>query len=59
MNQYFYCYSMRMFHFIRAFNIKYINVGFNTKSKTKFYKFDKSKRLDKVIALYNSVKHSI
>lgn len=59
MSQFFYCYSMRMSHFIRAFNIKYIDVGFNAKSKTKYYIFEKSEKLDKVIELYNSVKHTI
>ena len=59
MSKYFYCYSMRMSHFIRAFNIKYIDVGFNAKSKTKYYIFEKSEKLDKVIELYNSVKRTI
>lgn len=59
MSQFFYCYSMRMSHFIRAFNIKYIDVGFNAKSKTKYYIFEKSEKLDKVIELYNRVKHTI
>ena len=59
MSQFFYCYSMRMSHFIRAFNIKYIDVGFNAKSKTKYYIFEKSEKLDKVIELSNSVKHTI
>ena len=45
--------------FIRAFNIKYIDVGFNAKSKTKYYTFEKSEKLDKVIELYNRVKHTV
>lgn len=59
MNKYFYCYSSRMAHFIRAFNIKYIDIGTNIKSGTKYYLFEKSERLDKVIELYNQVKHTI
>ena len=59
MSPYFYCYSRRMSHFIRAFNISYIDVGFNAKSKTKYYTFEKSEKLDKVIELYNRVKHTI
>ena len=59
MSQYFYCYSMRMSHFIRAFGIKYLDVGFNAKSGMKYYIFEKSERLDKIIELYNKVKHSI
>lgn len=59
MNKYFYCYSKRMAHFIRAFDIRYVNVGMNEKSKTRYYIFNKSERLDKVIQLYNSVKYSL
>ena len=59
MSPYFYCYSRRMSHFIRAFNIRYIDVGFNAKSKTKYYTFEKSEKLDRVIELYNRVKHTI
>ena len=59
MSQFFYCYSMRMSHFIRAFGIKYVDVGFNAKSGTKYYVFNKSEKLDKIIELYNSVKHRI
>lgn len=59
MSQNFYCYSTRMSYFIRSFNIKYINVGFNAKSGTKYYVFEKSKKLDKVIELYNQIKHSV
>ena len=59
MSQYFYSYSIRLSHFIRAFDIKYVSVGFNAKSGTKYYVFEKSEKLDKVIALYNKVKHSV
>lgn len=59
MSQFFYCYSMKMSHFIRAFGIKYISVGFNAKSGTKYYVFNKSEKLDKIIQLYNSIKHTI
>lgn len=59
MNNYFYCYSSRMAHFIRAFDIKYIDIGVNRNSNTKYYIFDKSEKLDKVIELYNKVKHLV
>lgn len=59
MNNKFYCYSAKMSHFIRAFDIKYLEVGFNAKSGTRYHVFEKSERLDKVISLYNSVKHTI
>lgn len=59
MSQYFYCYSSKMSHFIRSFGIKYASIGFNAKSKTKYYVFEKSERLDKIICLYNEVKYSV
>ncbi len=59
MEQYFYCYSKRMAHFIRAFDIKYINIGINKRTNVKYYVFTKSEKLDKIIELYNKVKHSI
>lgn len=59
MNKYFYCYSSKLAHFIRAFDIKYIDVGVNKNTNTKYYLFEKSERLDKVVSLYNEVKHRI
>lgn len=59
MSQYFYCYSSRMSYFIRAFNVKYIDIGLNAKSGTKYYVFEKSEKLDRIIELYNKVKYSI
>ena len=59
MNNYFYCYSSRMAYFIRAFDIKYIDIGINKNSNTKYYIFDKSEKLDKVIELYNKVKQLV
>lgn len=58
-NDKFYCYSNRMAYFIRSFGVKYLDVGFNAKSNTKYYVFEKSERLDKIIALYNSIKYSV
>ena len=48
-----------MAHFIRAFDIRYVNVGINEKTNTKYYVFNKSERLDKIIQLYNSVKYTV
>ena len=57
MSNYFYCYSKKMYHFIAAFDIKYLNIGVNSNTKCRYYVFEKSKKLDKVIALYKQVKH--
>lgn len=55
----FYCYSKRLFYFIKSFGIDYLSYGVNRNSKNKYYVFEKSQKLDKVINLYNKVKHSI
>lgn len=57
MSNIFYCYSKRLFHFIKAFDISYLYIGVNTNSKQKYYAFEKSKKLDDIIAFYNTVKH--
>lgn len=57
MNRYFYCYSSRLSYFIRSFGIKYLETGINKNTNTKYYKFEKSNRLDAVIELYRKVKH--
>ena len=59
MSQYFYCYSKKLSFFIRAFGIKYVDKGFNAKSSTRYYIFEKSEKLDRVIELYNRVKHTV
>lgn len=55
----FYCYSKRLFYFIKAFNIDYLYIGVNKNSNTRYYVFEKSDRLDRVIDLYNKLKYSI
>ena len=55
----FYCYSSKLAHFIRAFDVKYLDIGINVKSRNRYYVFEKSERLDKIINLYNQVKHSV
>ena len=55
----FYCYSKRLFYFIKAFNIDYLYIGVNKNSNTRYYVFEKSDRLDRIIDLYNKLKYSI
>lgn len=59
MNNYFYCYSVKLSCFIRAFGIRYIEYGKNLNTHSKYYVFEKSERLDKIIELYNKIKHSV
>lgn len=54
----FYCYSLRLFHYISAFDEKCYGSKINSQSKNRYWMFKKSARLDKIIESYNSVKYS-
>lgn len=56
-SNYFYSYSKKLTHFIRAFGISYVEIGINPNTNQKYYSFEKSDKLDKVILFYNEVKH--
>lgn len=56
-NENFYCYSLRLFHYISAFNEKCYASKINQSSGKRYWVFKKSERLDKIISSYNSVKH--
>lgn len=58
-NKIFYCYSLRLYHFILAFNEKCYDSKINSLSKTRYWTFHKSERLDKIIKLYNNIKYNI
>lgn len=53
----FYCYSYRLTLFIRSFGLKYISTDINTNTNQRYYTFEKSERLDKIISFYNEVKN--
>lgn len=55
----FYCYSLRLYHFLSAFGeVCYIS-KINSTSQNRYWVFRKSERLDNIIKLYNEVKHKI
>ncbi|MBQ2396125.1 MAG: hypothetical protein II304_03655 [Bacteroidales bacterium] len=58
-NDIFYCYSLRLFHFLSAFGEHCYTSKINSRSKNRYWIFHKSERLDNIIELYNKVKHSI
>lgn len=58
-NTNFYCYSLRLFHFLSAFSEKCYVSKINEKSGNRYWVFRKSPRLDNIITLYNKVKHEI
>lgn len=53
----FYCYSYRLFHFLRAFDEKCIVSKVNMNSHNRYWVFNKSDRLDSIIRFYNESKH--
>lgn len=53
----FYCYSLRLFHYISAFREECISSNINKLSGKRYWVFKKSERLDKIIESYNKVKH--
>ena len=57
-NKLFFCYSLKLFHYLSAFGEKCIVSKVNSKSGNRYWVFEKSERLDKIIASYNEVKHS-
>lgn len=54
----FYCYSLRLFHYILAFNEKCYASKINALSKKRYWVFKKSDRLDMIIESYNKTKHT-
>lgn len=56
-NENFYCYSLRLFHYLSAFNEKCYTSRVNALSHKRYWVFKKSERLDKIIQSYNEVKH--
>ena len=55
----FYCYSLRLYHFLCAFGQKCYISKINASSKNRYWVFRKSKELDRIIDLYNEIKHKI
>lgn len=54
----FYCYSLRLFHYLSAFGEKCYGSKVNSQSQNRYWMFKKSKRLDTIIESYNNVKYS-
>lgn len=55
----FYCYSLKLYHFIMSFDEKCYTSKINSQSGKRYWVFKKSKRLDDIIDKYNDVKHSL
>lgn len=53
----FYCYSFRLYHFMMAFNEKCQESKIHDKTHRRYWIFEKSERLDRIIAAYTEMKH--
>ena len=56
-NEKFYCYSLRLFHYLCAFGEKCYASKINASSGSRYWIFKKSVRLDALIKSYNEAKH--
>lgn len=56
-NENFYCYSLRLFHFLSAFGEKCYTSRVNSVSHKRYWVFHKSPRLDTLINTYDDMKH--
>lgn len=57
-NKNFYCYSLRLFHYLSAFDEKCSASRISKTSGNRYWVFKKSDRLDKIIQSYNATKHN-
>ena len=57
--EFFYCYSYKLYHFLCAFGEKCKSSNTNGNTGYRYWVFDKSNRLDKIIQLYNNIKHNV
>jgi len=54
---YYYCYSFRQYHFLLAFNQKCLKSDVHPKTHKRFWVFQKSETLDRIIKTYMEMKH--
>lgn len=59
MHNYFYCYSYRLMYFIKSGGINYIKYDFNPKNNLKFFVFERTEKLDRVLTEWNNLKEKI
>ena len=55
-NSIFHCYSFKLCHFLQSQGFRYISKGVNPNNNLKYFKFEKSERLNKAIKTWNSLK---
>ena len=55
---FFYCYSNRLYHFLTSMRFNYETVGVHSGTHKKYWVYKKSLNLDSAIELYNSIKYT-
>lgn len=58
-SKYFYCYSYKLMYFLKSCGFWYLSKGFNRKSISNYYLFEKSKELDNAIITWNAIKFKL
>lgn len=53
----FFCYSLRLFYFLRSFDQKCYGSKINKVSNNRYWVFKKSQKLDEIIEFYREVKY--
>ena len=56
-NENFYCYSKRMYHFLSFLGFRYSSIGVNKTTNQRYWVYEKSQKLDYAIETYNSLKY--
>lgn len=56
MSKYFYCYSVKMKNFLKENGLEFINKSINLKTNKPYFLFEKSKKLDELILMWNNIK---
>ncbi|MED3832948.1 hypothetical protein [Peribacillus frigoritolerans] len=56
MNNYFFCYSTTLFHFLKANQQRYIVAGLHEKTLNKFWLFEKTPELSRFLDEYDARK---
>ncbi len=57
MEELFYCYSDRLYCWLKALRFRYKYQSINKNTNKNYWTYVKSEKLDEAIALYNSMKH--
>lgn len=55
-SKYFYCYSVRLKSFLKAFGVEYITKGINPHTNTMYFMFERSDKLNAILSFWGTCK---